>query len=267
MHRLLLTDTGDELFAKLTQLTQLNVLVSPRPSAIYLRGRDTLSFSCLVNLKELIIEKAPPTVYLHLRDISALTKLECGQWEDEIMALSQLQKLDIASCRNGTFSDKVFCAFDYPCVELSELSNLASLCIGFSAYQPVHFTKLLNLPALNELRLNIKSYNKTAHPWQQLAALSQLQRLYVSERVPTALLNTVVSMKQLVSLVVSANCVPYDWESALPGLQSMSCLEHMSWYCAVGTFPASLLSLANTMMKDGNLQGFVVEDKSGVYVA
>lgn len=246
------------LLARLTQLTKLVVCQSPH-SGRYLKGREAVSFSCLVNLKELLIDYPTPTVYLYLGAISTLTKLSCGQWEDEIVGLSQLQKLDITNCKDEAF----------PGTAVSNLSKLVSLRLGISNGSPLNFTRLGRLHALSKLHLHTGSYIAD-HMWHQLATLSRLQSLHYTNpdcgRLILPLIQAVLSLKQLVYVSVSVQHVD-NTGSALGLLHKMSCLESMQWVCTSDYFPADLRRQAESMMKNGKLKAYVIEDLSGVSVA
>ncbi|DBA87262.1 TPA: hypothetical protein ACH3X1_004324 [Trebouxia sp. C0004] len=146
--KLLVKEDENMLFAKLAHLTRLEVRYPAPWAARYLRGRDALSFSCLTQLKELSIEGPPATVFLHLAGISTLTRLECGQWEDEINTLSQLRSLEMTNCQEVAFEG----------IAVSNLSKLVSLHLGLRGVHEdvdsrMDFSKLQKLPALTELHL------------------------------------------------------------------------------------------------------------------
>lgn len=256
------------LFAKLTQLTRLEVCRPAPWAARYLRGRDALSFSCLTQLRELCIEDPPATVFLHLAGVSTLTMLECGQWEDEIVTLTQLHKLKITNCREEAFEGSA----------VSNFSKLGSLHLGVAddVYQRMEFTKLQKLPALTELYLTYAETYLRNQTVSELRDLDQLKILNISNpqtgRLTQRLMLNLVSMKHLVCLEVAVKGIDTSlnhYASALQDLQEMPFLECMSWTCSEGTFPAALHSLARTMRKDrkNKLKGYMIEDSSGIYVA
>ena len=250
------------LFSQLAPLTRLEICRPPTWSGRHLKGRDALSLSCLTHLKELSIEEPPVTVFLHLAGISTLTRLECEHWEDEIVGLSQLRRLEITSCKEDAFEG----------VAVSNLSKLVSLRLGVTqgGDHSLNITKLQKLSALTELHLTYGELYMWNSTLRQLLTLDRLQRLHISNpqcgRLTSAMIETVVSMQQLVSLEVALKIVMTFHPDRFLGLQGMPCLEYMSWTCSEGTFPGALHSLARTMRKKDKLKGYMIEDSSGVYV-
>ena len=259
------------LFAKLAHLTRLEACRPAPWTARYLRGRDAMSFSCLTQLRELCIETPPATVFLHLAGISTLTMLECGQWEDEIVTLTQLHKLKITNCQEEAFEGSA----------VSNLSKLRSLHLeqevdAVYLEGRVDFSKLQKLPALTKLYLTYAETYLRHLTVSQLRDLDQLKILNISNlrtgRLTQRLMLDLVSMKHLVCLEVAVKGIETSldhYASALLDLQEMPFLECMSWTCSEGTFPVALVSLARTTKKDrkNKLKGYMIEDSSGMYMA
>lgn len=231
------------LFAKLAHLKRLEVCRSAPWSARYLRGRDALSFSCLTQLRELCIEEPPATVFLHLAGISTLTRLECGQWEDEIATLSQLHMLEIAKCHEEAFEG----------IAVSNLSKIGSLHLGvvdnpYAHDTRMNFSKLQKLPTLTELRVTYTEMYLWIPTVHQFKDLDQLKILHISNRLhgmlTTHLMLSLASMKHLVSLHVEANdhnlWLGNFEDVAVRGLQAMPCLESMTSTVSEATFPTAL---------------------------
>lgn len=267
--RLLIKENESMLFAKLNHLTRLE-FCRPAPwSARYLRGRDAMSFSCLAHLKELCIEEPPATIFLHLAGISTLTRLECGQWEDEIVALTQLHRLEITKCQEDAFEGS----------SVSNLSKLGSLHLGVIddphlSEIRMNFCKLQKLPALTELHVTYTERYLWGPTLDQISDLDHLKILHISNpqrgRFTDGLMHGLALMKHLVSLHVEVHDIDLwhvNFETALLELQAMPCLESMTWISSEGTFPTALRRMARTMKTQNKLKGYIVEDSSGVYVA
>ena len=226
-----------------------------------------MSFSCLTQLKELCIEDAPAAAFLHLAGISTLTRLECMRWEDEIVTLTQLHRLELTKCQEEAFEG----------IAVSNLSNLGSLRLSviddpYMADIRLNFSKLQKLLALTELHVTYPEKYLWGPTLVQIRNLDQLKILHISNPRYGSLTNSlmlgVTLMKHLVSLHVevnSINCANY--EDDLPEPQEMPCLEYMTWTASYGTFPAVLPRLAQTMMKENKLKGYVIEDSCGVHIA
>ena len=266
--RLLIKENESMLFAKLNHLTRLE-FCRPAPwSARYLRGRDAMSFSCLTHLKELCIEEAPATVFLHLAGISTMTRLECGQWEDDIVALTQLHRLEITKCQEDAFEGS----------SVSNLSKLGFLHLGliddlFISGIRLNFSKLQKLPALLELHVTYTEKYFSGPTLDQIGDLDQLKILHISNpqsgRFTDRLMLGLALMKHLVSLHVEVHDIDMwhvNCETALLELQAMPCLESMTWTSSAGTFPIALRCLARTMKTENKLKGYSIWDSSGVYV-
>ena len=227
-----------------------------------------MSFSCLTQLKELCIEEAPAAVFLHLAGIGTLTRLECGRWEDEIVILTQLHSLELTKCQEEAFEG----------IAVSNLSKLGSLRLSviddpYMADIRLNFSKLQKLLALTELHVTYPEKYLWGPTLAQLRDLDRLKILHISNpqsgMFTDRLMFGVTSMKHLVSFYVEVKTADM-WvrtNDALLELQEMPCLETMTWTASEGTFPAALLRLAQTMMKENKLKGYVIEDSCGVHIA
>lgn len=264
--RLLIEENESMLFAKLPSLTRLGIC----GSTSYLRGRDAMTFSCLTQLKELCIEKPPATIFLHLAGISTLTRLECGRWEDEIVVLKQLRRLEMSKCQEDAFEGTA----------VSNLSKLGSLHLGiiddpYMGAPRLNFSKLQKLLALTELHVTYPERYFWVLTLAQIRELDRLKILYIGNpqggRLTGQMMLGVTLMKHLVSFHVEVNTTDMwrgsDYSNALLELQAMPCLESMTWTSSEGSFPNALHRLAQPMRKENQLKGYVIEDCSGVYVA
>lgn len=228
-----------------------------------------MTFSCLTELKELCIEEPPATVFLHLAGISTFTRLECGRWEDEIVVLRQLCRLEMSKCQEDAFEGTA----------VSNLSKLGSLHLGmiddpYMGETRLNFSKLQKLLALTELHVTYSERYFWVHTLAQIRDLDRLKILHISNpqggRLTGQLMLGVTLMKHLVSFHVEVNTTDMwrgtDYSNALLELQAMPSLESMTWISSEGIFPAALHRLARTMRKEKQLKGYVIEDRSGVYV-
>ena len=161
------------LFAQLSQLTRL--VISSCLASDTLKGRDTRSLSCLVNLQQLSIcyAGAPASVYLHLTAISCLTRLECYIWEDEIIGLSQLQDLHVKCCQIDAF----------PGNTVSNLCNLESLDLTMQMGWPFDLRRLSEAASSPQATHRQQPYSHDW--WQDIGTLSRLQGLHL--RIPDCL--------------------------------------------------------------------------------
>ena len=229
-----------------------------------------MSFSCLTQLEELCIEDAPAAVFLHLAGISTLTRLECGRWEDEIVTLTQLHRLELTKCQEEAFEG----------IAVSNLGKLGSLRLSvmddpYTADIRMNFSKLQKLLALTELHVTYPEKYLWGPTLVQLRNLDRLKILRVSNpqsgMFTDRLMLGVTSMKHLVSLYVEVKTADMwshvNYNDALLELQEMPCLETMTWTASEGTFPAALPRLAQTMVKENKLKGYVIEDSCGVHIA
>ena len=251
------------LLANFSQLTRLELLPSTT-SIRYMKGRDAQSLANLVTLKELRVATPPASLYLYISRISTMTSLRCGKWEDELIQLANLNTLEIDRADNLGFEGAA----------VSKLRSLSCLCLNIDGAlhtRQLDLGRLRKLPALSKLRWNYTGdmWNGT---WLQLCTLSQLQSLHISSLTSSftvAMVQAVVSMKQLVSLEVQMHSMTNSVQIMRywPELQSMSCLKFMSWSCKTYNFHPELAEQARSMMKFGKLQGYMIEDPSGVQLA
>lgn len=256
-------DRDQMLLASFTQLTRLELLPTT-VSSRYMKGRDAQSLANLVNLKELRVATPPASLYLYISRISTMTSLRCGKWEDELNQLANLDTLEIDRADDLSLEGAA----------VSKLSVLSCLCLNIDGALHTRYLDLRSLrklPALSALRLKYAGDQQNG-TWLQLSTLSRLQNLHISSLTSSftiAMVRAVVSMKQLVSLevhmysMINSVQIMRHW----PELQSMSCLKFMSWSCRTHNFHPELAEQACSMMEFGNLQGYMIQDPSGVQTA
>ena len=250
------------LLASFPQLTRLELLLSSSLFR-YLKGRDAQSLANLVTLKELRVAFPPASLYLYISNISTLTSLRCAKWEDELIQLANLNTLEIDRADDRGFEGAV----------VSKLSDLSCLCLNIDGAlhtRQLDLRSLRRLPALSRLHLDYTG-DLVYGTWLQLCTLSRLQSLHINgltSSFTVAMVQAVVSMKQLVSVEVHMHAMTRVVEIMhWPELQSMSCLKFMSWSCKTHKFHPDLAEQACSMMEFGKLQGYMIQDPSGVQLA